>query len=72
MAGYEERSELANGLATGDLTISRSYVLQGEELEKLFRKSPTNSPLSSAFLYWYSLVTSNRLPSRRDNNSPAF
>jgi hypothetical protein len=66
MAGYEERPELANSLATGDLTVSHSYVLQGEELENLFNSFSAKSPLPSAFLYWKSLLTSNRLPSRRD------
>ena len=66
MASREHYQELAGSLAKGDLTVSRSAVLQGAELKEFLDELPAKSSLLPIFDYWQRLAVTGSIPSRRD------
>ncbi len=68
MVSDEGEHELAGDLATGDVTVSQAYVVQGDQLSGHLDNLPPDSPLRNAFTYWHHLRSEGGLPSRQDIN----
>ena len=72
MAKSDEYQELAGSLASGDMTVSQSHVVQGDELRQFLGSLPPKSPLPAVLDYWLGLQNSDRIPARRDLDPTAM